>query len=98
MSLHAGPVLEEAHLPDGRLIRVRVGLAEDPYIDEREIDTVVAELRDDEGRPLGVVTTVLDADEENEARALARDIVRGLETGELEPTAGSIEPLAEELR
>jgi hypothetical protein len=44
------------------------------------------------------VTTVLDADQESEAHALAHDIVTGLESGELEPTAGSLEPLADTLR
>jgi hypothetical protein len=43
------------------------------------------------------VTTVLDASDESEARALLREIVAGLESGELEPTAGAIEPLAERI-
>ena len=33
-----------------------------------------------------------------EARQLAREIAAGLESGKLEPTAGSIEPLADEPR
>jgi hypothetical protein len=41
---------------------------------------------------------VLDADQTSEAMALAREVVEGLESGELEPTAGAIEPLADRLR
>jgi hypothetical protein len=44
------------------------------------------------------VNTVLDPDQESEALELAREIVRKLESGELEPTAGAIEPYADELR
>jgi hypothetical protein len=41
---------------------------------------------------------VLDVEQTSEALELARVIVRGLESGELEPTAGAIEPLADRLR
>jgi hypothetical protein len=50
------------------------------------------------GEVLAAVNTVLDADQDSEARQLAREIVGGLEGGSLEPTAGAIEPLADELR
>ena len=88
---------EPATLPDGREVVVRVGVPEDPYIPRRELDTVDVELFDGE-RHLAAVNTVLDADQTSEARALAREIVAGLEAGELEPTAGAIEPLADTLR
>jgi hypothetical protein len=39
---------------------------------------------------------VLLPEQESEALALARRIVAGLESGELEPTAGAIEPLADD--
>ena len=42
--------------------------------------------------------TVLDADQEDEARDLAREVAEALRSGELEPRAGAIEPLVEELR
>jgi hypothetical protein len=97
VSLRDHPVEQEARLPDGRVVRVRVGLAEDSYIAASELDTVVLELIGD-GEHLGAVSTVLDADQESEARGLARQVVSGLETGELEPTAGAVESLADTLR
>lgn len=88
---------ETATLPDGRSIEVFVGVPDDPYIPRRELDTVDVELRSG-GEVLAAVNTVLDADQDSEARQLAREIVGGLEGGSLEPTAGAIEPLADELR
>jgi hypothetical protein len=97
MSLRGAPVEERATLPDGRYAVVRVGVAEDPYIPRRELDTVALELRID-GELAATLNTVLDADQESEAVALAREVVKGLESGELEPTASSLEPLADQLR
>ena len=86
-----------ATLPDGRVVDVFVGVPNDPYIPKRDMDTVDVELRSG-GEVLAAVNTVLDADQDSEARQLAREIVGGLEGGSLEPTAGAIEPLADELR
>ena len=86
-----------ATLPDGRTIRIRIGVPEDSYIARRELDTVDIELFDG-GQHLAAVNTVLGAEQESEARALAREIVAGLESGELEPTAAALEPLADEPR
>ena len=97
MTLRGSPVEETATLPDGRVVRVRVGVPQDSYIAQRELDTVDVELYDGD-RHLAAVNTVLDVDQESEARALAREIVRGLESGELEPTAAAVEPLADRLR
>jgi len=47
---------------------------------------------------LAAINTVLDPDQESEALELAREIARGLESGGLQPTASSIEPLADTLR
>ena len=96
VSLRGRRIEEQAVLPDGRQALVRVGVADDPYIDRKTMDTVSAELVVD-GRLAATVNTVLDPDQESEALALARDIVAGLQSGELEPTAGSIEPLATRL-
>jgi hypothetical protein len=41
---------------------------------------------------------VLEADQSSEALALAREIVAGLESGKLEPTAAALEPLADQPR
>jgi len=50
------------------------------------------------GNHLAAVNTVLEADQTSEARALAREVVAGLESGDLEPTAGALEPLADQPR
>jgi arginine utilization protein RocB len=97
MSLRGEPVELTATLPDGRELRVRVGVPEDPYIPRGELDTVDIELFDGE-QHLAAVNTVLSADQVSEARALARDVVARLESGDLEPTAGALEPLADEPR
>ena len=97
MSLRGRPVERTATLPDGRVAAVWVGVPDDPYIAKRELDTVALELRVD-GEVVAAVNTVLDADQESEALELVREVVSGLESGELEPTAGAVEPLAEDLR
>ncbi|HEX6491423.1 MAG TPA: hypothetical protein VF002_08635 [Gaiellaceae bacterium] len=97
MSLRSEPIEETAKLPDGRAVRIRVGVPEDPYIARRELDTVDIELFEGE-QHLAAVNTVLSAEQSTEARALAREIVAGLESGSLEPTAAALEPLADEPR
>ena len=97
VSLRGNPVERTARLPDGRDVRVWVGVPDDPYIAKKELDTVDVELYAN-GEVLAAVNTVLDADEVSEAADLAREIVEGLESGRLQPTAGAIEPLADELR
>ena len=86
-----------ARLPDGRNVIVHVGVPDDPYIPRAELETVDVELRSG-GHVLAAVNTVLDVDQENEADQLAREIARKLESGEIEPTAHAIEPLADTLR
>ena len=97
MSLRGSPVTLTATLPDGAEVTVRIGVPEDPYISNQELDTVAVELASG-GEHLAAVNTVLDVDQESEARALAREIVAGLEAGTLEPTAAAIEPLADSIR
>ena len=76
---------------------MHVGVPEDPYIKRSELETVDVELHSS-GTVLAAVNTVLDPDQEDEALDLAREIAAGLESGRLEPTAASIEPLADTLR
>jgi hypothetical protein len=96
VSLKGQPLEREASLPDARVVRVRVGLAEDSYIRPRDLDTVVLELWDEgRGEHLAGVSTVLSADDDAAANALLREVVQGLESGTLEPTAGALEPLAD---
>ena len=96
MSLRT-PLTSDATLPDGRVVHIRVGVPEDSYIPARELNTVTVELADDREH-LAAVATVLDVDQDSEARSLLREIVAGLESGALEPTAGAIQPLADKPR
>jgi hypothetical protein len=97
MSLRGRPVERAATLPDGRAAVVRVGVPDDPYIASSELETVALELRV-EGEVAAALNTVLDPEDESEALELAREAVEGLESGDLEPTAGALEPLADRLR
>lgn len=93
MSLRTDPIEEAVTTPDGRELRLRVGVPQDPYIPERALDTVDLELFEGE-TAIAAVSTVLSPGDDSEARALVRDIVSGIEEGTLEPTAGALEPLA----
>jgi hypothetical protein len=97
MTLRAGPLEHDATLPDGRVVHVRIGIPEDGYIRAKDIDTVTVELSG-HGEHLAAVNTILEPDQSSEALALLRRIVDGLESGELAPTAGAIEPLADTLQ
>jgi hypothetical protein len=96
MSLRSDSLEQEVALPDGRIVSVRVGLAEDSYIPRRDVDTVVIELWDvGRGEHLAGVATVLSAEDVDAAGALLRQAVVGLGDGSLAPTAGALEPLAD---
>src|SRR5690242_10536117 len=97
VSLRGRPIEKTATLPDGSEVQVRVGVPEDSYIPRRELDTVDIELFV-EGRAVAAVNTVLSAGQDSQALQLAREIVSGLESGELEPTAAALEPLADQPR
>ena len=94
MSLRGSPIEQEAELPDGRVFLVRVGVPNDPYIARRELDTVAIELIQD-GEVAASVNTVLGPEHVGEARALVRQVTAQLASGDLEPTAGALEPLAD---
>ena len=96
MSLHGNPIHETARLPDGREVAIRVGIAEDSYVADKDINTVDLELRSGRG-VLASVTTILNADQVTEARHLADRVAEGLRSGELEPHASALERLADEL-
>ena len=96
MSLRGNPVERTATLPDGRAVRIRVGVPDDSYIPKRELDTVDVELFSN-GEVLAAVNTILGAEQRDEAADLARAIAEGLEAGTLQPTAAAIEPLADRI-
>jgi hypothetical protein len=95
--LRNAPLEAEVEIPDGRTVRVRIGVPDDGYISKKELDTVTVELYAN-GEHVAAVTTVLDANQTDEAHALLKEVVTGLESGDLSPTAGAIEPLADRLR
>ena len=96
MTLRTYTIERALTLPDGRVATVRLGLADDSYIPKREQDTVVLELLIDDLHA-AALDTVLDPDHEDEGAKLVQEIVRKLETGQLEPTAGALEPYADRL-
>jgi hypothetical protein len=96
VSLRGHPVSESAVLPDGRPVAIDVRLFDDEYVEGRST-TVMVELTS-AGEVLASVNTVLEPEQTSEARELAREIRAGLESGELAPTAGALEPLADALR
>jgi len=96
MSLRSDPLEQEATLPNGRRVRVRVGVPEDGYLRARDRRTVAVELYGD-GEHLAAVSTLLSPEQVREGRALLLEIVAGLEGGTLTPTAGAIERLADTL-
>ncbi len=97
MTLRGRPVEESTTLPDGRSALVRVGVADDPYVARSDMGTVALELVVD-GEVEAALNTVLDVDQESEALALALDVARGLAAGDIQPTAGALEPFADALR
>jgi ribosomal protein L29 len=97
VTLSRSPVEQEVTLPDGRGFVVRVAVAADAYLTRRERNTVTLELLADE-RVEATVNTVLTPDQVDEARKLVAEVATGLQSGNLEPTASAIEPLADTLR
>ena len=97
VSLRGQPVEQEVALPDGRQIVVRVAVATDPYVPRRQLRTVALELVADD-RVEATVNTLLTPTQVGEARKLAGEVASRLASGELEPTAAAIEPLADSIQ
>jgi hypothetical protein len=96
MSLRGNPIIEMARLPDGREARIRVGIAEDPYIADKDSTTVVLEVRIGRG-VVAVIDTILEPDQVDAAHHLANHVRDGLGSGELEPKTSALERLADEI-
>jgi hypothetical protein len=97
VSLRSSPIVEHAALPNGGTVAVWVGVPDDPYIDKRELSTVDVQLR--EGTAvLASLSTVLDPDQDSEARQLAREVRSAIEKGEIGLHASDLEPFADRLR
>jgi hypothetical protein len=78
-------------------VEVWVGVPDDPYIAKSELNSVDLQLREGEN-VLASVTTVLDADQDSEARQLAREVRAAIEADRIPLTASALEPFADRLR
>jgi hypothetical protein len=94
VSLRGEPLERDVTLPDGSAVHIRIGVPRDSYIAQGDLDTVTIELSA-RGEHIAAVNTILDADQTSEAHELLREVVSGLESGRLQPTAGALEPLAD---
>jgi hypothetical protein len=98
VSLRTSPVVEHAALPGGGQVEVWVGIPDDPYYDDKTaLTTVDVQLREGNAT-IATLSTVLDPDQESEARRLARDVKAALEAGEIGLHASELEPFADRLR
>lgn len=94
MSLRERPAEGTTDLPDGREVTVRIEVPHDDYVPEDELRTVALfVVHGDE--VLAAINTILAPEQEEEAGALVREALAGLASGELEPTAGSLERLGD---
>ena len=96
MTLRTYTIERALTLPDGRAATLRLGLAEDSYIRKRDQETVVLELVID-GTHAAALDTVLDPEQEDDGAKIVQELAQKLESGELEPTAGALEPYADRL-
>ena len=77
---------------------VWVGVPDDPYIDDKQQLTTVDVQLHEGTNVLASVTTVLDPEQTSEALALAREVKRALEAGEIGLHAHDLEPFASRRR
>jgi hypothetical protein len=98
VTLRAEPVVEHASLPHGGTVTIWVGVPDDPYYDDKsQLTTVDIQLH--EGNAVvASVSTVLDPDQESEARALAREVKTALEAGTIGLHAHDLETFADRPR
>jgi hypothetical protein len=98
VTLRSTPIVEHARLPRGGNVTVWVGIPDDPYIDDKsELTTVDIQLHEGNG-VVASLSTVLEPDQESEARALAREVKAAIEAGEIGLHASELEPFADKLR
>jgi hypothetical protein len=97
VTLKATPVVEHAALPGGGSVEVWVGVPDDSYISKSEQTNVDLQLREGDN-VLASVTTVLDPDQDGEARQLAREVRAAIEAERIPLTASALEPFADRLR
>jgi hypothetical protein len=98
MTLRSTPVVEHASLPQGGSVTIWVGVPDDPYYDDKsQLTTVDIQLHEGNG-VVASISTVLDPDQDSEARQLARDVKAAIESGEIGLHAHELERFADQLR
>ena len=98
MSLRTTPILEHATLPGGGVVTVWVGIPDDPYIEDKSALTTIDIQLYEGNAVVASLSTVLEPDQESEARALAREVKAAIEAGEIGLNASELEPFADRLR
>jgi hypothetical protein len=98
MTLRSSPIIEHAALPGGGTVTVWVGVPDDPYIDDKKNLTTVDIQLHEGNAVIASLSTVLDPDQDSEARQLAREVKAALEAGEIGLHASELEPFADRLR
>jgi hypothetical protein len=98
VTLRASPVIEHAALPNGGTVTIWIGVPDDPYFDDkRQLTTVDIQLHEGSA-VIASLSTVLDPDQDSEARQLAREVKAAIEAGEIGLHASELEPFADRLR
>jgi hypothetical protein len=98
MTLRSTPVVEHASLPQGGSVTIWVGVPDDPYYDDKsQLTTVDIQLHEGNGI-VASISTVLDPDQDSEARQLALDVKAAIESGEIGLHAHELERFADQLR
>jgi hypothetical protein len=98
VTLRASPVIEHAALPNGGTVTIWIGVPDDPYYDDkRNLTTVDIQLHEGSG-VIASLSTVLEPDQDSEARQLAREVKAAIEKGEIGLHASELEPFADRLR
>jgi hypothetical protein len=98
MTLRSTPVVEHASLPQGGTITIWVGVPDDPYYDDKsQLTTVDIQLHEGNGI-VASISTVLNPDQDSEARQLALDVKAAIESGEIGLHAHELERFADQLR
>lgn len=98
MSLRTAPLVEHASLPGGGTVTVWVGIPDDPYIEDKSRLTTVDIQLHEGNAVVASLSTVLEPDQESEARALAREVKAAIEAGAVGLHASELEPFADRLR
>jgi hypothetical protein len=98
MTLRAAPVIEHATLPKGGTVTIWVGVPDDAYFDDKTNLTTVDIQLHEGNAVIASLSTVLDPEQDTEARQLAREVKAAIEAGEIGLHASELEPFADRLR